>query len=412
MISSRIKSNCLGLVNYKIIKLKIFNGIKFNKQELSGSVGDIGTDFPLIVAMIIAAGLHTPSVLIVFGLMQIFTGLIYKMPMPVQPLKAMATIVIAQQLGGNILLGAGLAIGIVMLILSLSGILSRIADLIPKSVIRGIQLGLGMNLSLLAFQKYIPNLGINGFILALAAFIIIIIFIDNKKYPASILVLGLGAVYILIFDNNSFSLKDAIGLNIPQFGFPSTEDITKGFLLLALPQIPLSLGNSIIATKQVANDLFPEKPPLSVRKIGLTYSFMNLVIPFFSGIPSCHGSGGMVGHYTFGGRTGGSVIIYGIFYITLGLFLGNAFDSVVKIFPLPILGVILMFEGLALMLLIRDLLNQPKDFVIAILVGIVAAGLPYGFVISIFIGTCIYYLPFELKTLKNIGVVKSLKETE
>lgn len=386
-----------------------FKGIKFNRQELAGSVGDIGTDFPLIVAMIIAAGLHTPSVLIVFGMMQIITGLIYRMPMPVQPLKAMATLVIAQQIGGNILLGAGLSIGIIMFLLSVTGFLTKISEVVPKAVTRGIQLGLGINLSLLAFQKYIPNLGINGFILALISFIIIIAFIDNKKYPASIIVLLLGALYILFFDNSSIIFRNALGFNLPKFSFPTIEDITKGFLLLALPQIPLSIGNSIIATKQVAQDLFPEKPPVTVKKIGLTYSLMNLFIPFFSGIPSCHGSGGMIGHYTFGGRTGGSVIIYGLFYVFIGLVFGNAFDSVVKIFPLPILGVILVFEGFSLMLLVRDLLNHQKDFVIAILVGIIAAGLPYGFVISIIIGTVVYYLPVELKTFVQIGNSKAVK---
>uniref|UniRef100_A0A7V3E8D4 Transporter n=1 Tax=Ignavibacterium album TaxID=591197 RepID=A0A7V3E8D4_9BACT len=386
-----------------------FKGIKFNRQELAGSVGDIGTDFPLIVAMIIAAGLHTPSVLIVFGMMQIITGLIYRMPMPVQPLKAMATLVIAQQIGGNILLGAGFSIGVVMFLLSVTGFLTKISEVVPKAVTRGIQLGLGINLSLLAFQKYIPNLGINGFILALISFIIIIAFIDNKKYPASIIVLLLGALYILFFDNSSIIFRNALGFNLPKFSFPTIEDITKGFLLLALPQIPLSIGNSIIATKQVAQDLFPEKPPVTVKKIGLTYSLMNLFIPFFSGIPSCHGSGGMIGHYTFGGRTGGSVIIYGLFYVFIGLVFGNAFDSVVKIFPLPILGVILVFEGFSLMLLVRDLLNHQKDFVIAILVGIIAAGLPYGFVISIIIGTVVYYLPVELKTFVQIGNSKAVK---
>lgn len=389
--------------------MKFIKGINFNRRELAGSVGDIGTDFPLIVAMIIAAGLHTPSVLIVFGLMQILTGLIYRMPMPVQPLKAMATLVIAQQIGGNILLGAGLSIGIVMFLLSVTGFLTKISEVIPKAVTRGIQLGLGINLSLLAFQKYIPNLGINGFILALISFIIIIAYIDNKKYPASIIVLLLGGLYILFFDNSSIIFRNALGFNLPKLSFQTVEDITKGFLLLALPQIPLSIGNSIIATKQVAQDLFPDRPPVTVKKIGLTYSLMNLLIPFFSGIPSCHGSGGMIGHYTFGGRTGGSVIIYGLFYVFIGLVFGNAFDSVVKIFPLPILGVILVFEGFSLVLLVRDLLNQQKDFVIAILVGIIAAGLPYGFVISIIIGTIVYYLPVELKTFVQIGNGKAVK---
>lgn len=377
--------------------------IKFNKQELAGSFGDIGTDLPLIIAMILAAGLHTPSVLIVFGLMQIFTGLIYKMPMPVQPLKAMATLVIVQQISSNILFGAGLAIGIVMLALSVSGLLTKLSQIIPKAVIRGIQLGLGLKLCMLAFQKYIPDQGIPGYILAFVVFVLIIFLLDNKKYPASLFAIALGVIFAFLFNIDSNTLQYAFGFNLPLLFTPTIDDVTTGFLLLALPQIPLSLGNSIIATKQVSHDLFPDRKPLTIKKIGLTYSLMNLVIPFFSGIPSCHGSGGMVGHYTFGGRTGGSVILYGLFYLILGLFFGNGFENIVQIFPLPVLGVILVFEGLALMILVKDLIKNQRAFVIALLVGVIASGLPYGFVISLVVGTILYYTPSKLSTLKNIG---------
>jgi len=382
--------------------LKIFEGIKFNRQEFSGAFGDIGTDFPLIVALILTTGLDTPSVLIVFGLVQIMTGLIYKIPMPVQPLKAMATLVIAQQISGNVLLGGGLSIGIIMLILSSTGLLTKISAVIPKAVVRGIQLGLGISLSMLALQKYIPNQGYGGLILASFTFIVIILLIDNKKYPASILALLLGFIYVFIFEGNSIKFFNLISFNLPILTFPSIEDITKGFILLALPQVPLSIGNSIIATKQIADDLFKENS-ITIKKIGFTYSLMNLIVPFFGGIPSCHGSGGLVGHYTFGGRTGGSVIIYGLFYVVMGLFFGTSFDEILKIFPLPVLGVILTFEGLALMVLIKDLLSKGKDFIIAMLVGIIAAGISYGFVVGLVIGTILYYLPIQLKTFINLG---------
>lgn len=375
------------------IKIK---GIRFNKQEFAGSFGDIGTDLPLIIAMITAAGLHAPSVLIVFGLMQISTGLIYKIPMPVQPLKAMATLVIAQQIGGNILLGAGLSIGIVMFLLSISGLLGKISMIIPKAVIRGLQLGLGLSLCLLAFKKYIPNDGFYGYVIAILSFIIILIFIDSKKYPASLIVVSLGLVYALIFKVNLSSLIDSFGVNLPVFSMPNVDDISKGFILLALPQIPLSIGNSIIATKQVSEDLFPEKKNITIKKIGLTYSFMNLIIPFVSGIPSCHGSGGIAGHYAFGGRTGGSVVIYGFMYVILGLFFGNNFAKVIQVFPLPVLGVVLVFEGLALMSLIKDQLNEKKNLIISLLVGVIAAGMPFGFVTSMVIGSILYYIPVKL----------------
>jgi MFS superfamily sulfate permease-like transporter len=375
------------------------SGIKFNRLELSGAFGDIGTDFPLITAMILAAGLHTPSVLIMFGITQILTGLIYKMPMPAQPLKAMATIVIAQQVGGPILVGAGLAIGIVMLLLSGTGLLKIIADYIPKSVVRGIQLGLGVTLCLLATKNYIASAQLQGYIIAGVSLVIILLFIDSKKYPAALILISLGVVYGLIFNTNVASLVDAVGVNLPIIEAPTIENMVAGFMLLALPQIPLSIGNSIVATRQVANDLFPDRKPLSITRIGLTYSIMNLINPFFGGIPVCHGSGGMVGHYTFGGRTGGSVIIYGSFYIVLGLFFGDGFDQIVHIFPLPILGCILFFEGLALIMLVKDQLSDVRALFIAIIVGMLAVGLNYGFFVAMVIGTILHYLPLKFSAM-------------
>jgi hypothetical protein len=379
------------------------NGIQFNKQEFAGSFGDIGTDFPLIIAMILVADLHAPSVLIVFGLMQIITGVVYKMPMPVQPLKAMATIVITQKVAGTILLGAGLAIGLVMLLLSVTGMLDKLTRVVPKVVIRGIQLGLGISLCSLAFKEYISADALLGYGIAFLAFVIIIFFIDNKKFPASLLVIGLGFLYAFSLKVDFQVLSQSAGFNLPQFSMPDIDSILKGFILLALPQIPLSLGNSILATRQVSKDFFPERTDMTVKKIGLTYSLMNLTVPFLSGIPVCHGAGGMVGHYAFGGRTGGSVIIYGLLFITLGIFFGNSFGEIIKVFPLPILGVILLFEGVSLMLLMKDIVGDKKGLVITVLVGVIAFGLPYGFVASIVIGTILYYLPIQLLTLKNIG---------
>lgn len=377
--------------------------IKFNRAEFGGAFGDIGTDFPLIVAMILAAGLYTPSVLIVFGLMQIFTGLVYRMPMPVQPLKAMATIVISQKIAGTMLLGAGLAIGVVMLIFSLTGLLDKLARWVPKAVVRGIQFGLGLSLCLLAFKEYIPANGLSGFIIAAIAFVLIIVLIDNRHYPASLIVILLGILYAVLTKLNLHELTQSVGFTVPQVHTPSIDDITKGFVLLALPQIPLSLGNSILATKQVAQDLFPERTDLTIRKIGLTYSIMNLAAPWVSGIPCCHGAGGMMGHYTFGGRTGGSVIIYGMLFIVLGVFFGNSVHQLIEVFPLPVLGTILLFEGAALLLLIRDLAQDKKGLVVALLTGLLAFGLPYGFLIGIVAGLLLHYLPINLTTLKEIG---------
>ena len=366
-------------------------GIRFDRNELAGAFGDIGTDLPLIVGVILAANLDSASALILFGAMQILTALRYRMPMPVQPLKAVAALVIAQKISGNVLFGGGLAIGILMLLLTITGLIDVLARVVPKAVVRGIQFGLGLQLATLALKDYVKADGAIGYVLAAMAFVLIVMLMGNRRYPAALFVIALGLLYAIIFKLNGPTLLDGIGFRLPHVYRPGYQDVLTGFLLLALPQIPLSLGNSVLATRQMAEDLFPERP-LTVRGISSTYSLMNLVNPFFGGIPTCHGSGGMMGHYAFGGRTGGSVILYGVLYLILGLFFSGSFAHVVQVFPLPILGVLLVIEGMRIMLLVRDIVDKKAEFSIAVLVGLIAAGLPYGYLVGICVGTILFYL--------------------
>ncbi len=359
--------------------------IRFNRQELAGAFGDIGTDFPLLVGMILAARLDACSVLVMYGLMQIFTGLIYQRPMPVQPLKAVAALVITQKLAAGTLYGGGLAIGAIMLILTLSGLLDVIARHIPKMIVRGIQLGLGMSLGLLALKEYLPKDGAIGYVLGVIALILIFWLLPNKRFPAALAVIVLGVIYAFMFKLKWMDLNNAFGFSLPSVHLPNWSDIVTGFVLLALPQIPLSLGNSILATRQVNEDLFPQKP-LTIRKIGGTYSVMNLINPFFGGVPVCHGSGGMIGHYTFGSRTGGSIVIYGLMYLIFGLFFSQGFSQMINIFPMPILGVILLVEALGLMVLVGDISSDRRQLWIAFMVAIAACALPYGFIIGLVAG--------------------------
>lgn len=373
--------------------------IRFDRNELSGAFGDIGTDLPLIVGMILVSGIDGLSVLLLYGAMQIFTALIYGIPMPVQPLKMVAILVITQKLGPDVIFGGGLAIGIMMLLLSLSGIIDKLARIIPLAVVRGIQMGLGLQLGMLALKEYILSDSVAGYVLAAAAFIIVLTLIGNRRFPPALAVIVMGIIYGLMFKWNESLLALAPGLHLPVLQIPSLEDILTGIVVLALPQIPLSLGNSIYASHQVIQDYFPEKN-VPARKIGLTYSLMNIFSAFFGGIPVCHGAGGLIGHYAFGARTGGSIAIYGMLYVTLGFLCGGNVNVLAAIFPKPILGVILVFEGLCLLTLIKDTLSGKNEFVITILVALAAISLPYGYLIGMVAGTVIY----NLWSKRTIGI--------
>jgi MFS superfamily sulfate permease-like transporter len=371
--------------------------IAFNRHELAGAFGDIGTDLPLVIGMILASGLHGPSVLIAFGLAQIASGLLYGMPMPVQPLKAVAAMVIAQRLGGELIYGAGWTIGLTMLVLTLTGALSGLARLIPLAVIRGIQFGLGLNLCQVAASRYIPADAAPGYALAAASVVVILLLRRSSRLPPALVVVALGIVYALTFKVTPRALAESLGLGLPHLNLPAGRGLLQGFVLLALPQIPLSLGNSIFATDQIARDFFPEKR-VTVRKIGLTYSCLNLCVPFLGGIPVCHGSGGIAGHYAFGGRTGGSVLIYGSLYLALGLCFSRGFETAVQLFPLPLLGVILFFEGWTLIKLMHGLLSQRGSLALAVAVGLAAVTLPYGYLIGMVGGMAVYYAVRGLRT--------------
>jgi MFS superfamily sulfate permease-like transporter len=358
--------------------------LRFDRHELAGAFGDIGTDLPLLIALIVTCGLDAASVCILFGALQIATGILYGIPMPVQPLKAMATIMLAQRLSPGILAGGGLVIGVAMLVLAATGLLDWLARVVPKEVVRGIQLGLGITLGSLALKEYAGAEGAPGYVLAGISVVALLTLARQRRVPAPLVVIGLGFVYAALKLDGA--LVQAVGLRLPSFRAPTWDEMSQGALLLAIPQIPLSLGNSVIATSQTTRDLFPDRA-VSVRKIGLTYSLMNLVAPWFGGVPVCHGCGGLVGFYGFGARTGGAPVFYGAMYLVLGLVFAPGFAQIVHVFPMPILGVVLLFEAIGLMTLVRDVAAERSAFWIALGVAAAVVGLPYGYVVGLVAGT-------------------------
>ncbi|MBW7863295.1 MAG: transporter [Candidatus Hydrogenedentes bacterium] len=364
-------------------------GISFGRGEWSGAFGDIGTDLPLLVGVILVSGMGPGRVLLVFGLAQILSGLVYRMPMPVQPLKVVAVLVMAQGLQGNVIAGGGLAIGVVMLALTLTGALDFLARLVPVPVVRGIQCGLGVKLALLAAGDYVIGHGAPGILMAFAAVLLLPVMTGRPKIPASLALLALGAAAAWLG-----GAANGAGWQLPPavqpWSLPSTADIWAGFILLALPQIPLSLGNSVLATRELAMDWFPEAR-VSAKKIGFTYSLFNIAIAFVGGVPVCHGAGGIAGHYAFGARTGGSVIVYGGFFALLGACALLGLGNVLALFPLPILGVILAREGLALMGRVRGLGHDPAALATALLVCVLAVFLANGFLAGMVAGTLFFW---------------------
>jgi hypothetical protein len=365
--------------------------MRFDRAELAGAFGDIGTDLPLLIGVILAVGLDPTTVFMVYGALQVLSGLVYRMPMPVQPLKAMAAIAIAGAVTAPMLAAGGLIVGATMLLLALTGGLTWIAAVVPKPVVRGIQVGLGLQLAQLALVRYVPRDGpFMGWGLGALSLLVVGLLLRNRRVPAALVVIALGMVVAAATWPAGAPAPFGLGLPTLPARLPNADDVASAALLLALPQLALSLGNSVLATRQVVADFFPERAPLTVRKIGTTYGLMNLLSAPLGGLPVCHGSGGIAGHYAFGARTGGSIVLYGGFLVLAGLFLSSDPAAFQRLFPSAVLGALLLVEAVAILRLVGDLAYDRTGFVAAILVGLIAAFVPYGYAIGLVAGTIAY----------------------
>ncbi|MBI2513252.1 MAG: transporter [Opitutae bacterium] len=364
--------------------------VRFDRSELAGAFGDIGTSLPIIVALLAATDLNAAGVLIAFGLAQISTGLLYGLPMPVQPLKAMAVIVIAGQASGGLLQLAGLLIGALMLLLSASGALDWLSRAIPPCVVRGLQAGLGLMLGRTALALAGREGGAWGWAAACAAVATLFLLRKNRRLPGALLVIGVALLWTAAFRLDWSTLAGGVGLAVPiPVAWPLDQWLT-ALTLLVLPQLPLSLGNSVIATQQTARDLFPARG-FTLRKLGLTYASINLLAPWLGGIPVCHGCGGLAGNHALGARTGGAVVIYGALFVLAGLLFSGVFVTLVHAFPSPILGAVLFVEASVLVLLLRDLKNSPVAGALALGVAALCVFAPQGYLTGLVAGVAAYY---------------------
>jgi len=321
-------------------KDKVWPDFRFNIQELAGAVGDYGTLFPIVLGVAVVTEINLGHILLFFSIWYIFTGLYYKKPVPVEPMKAIGAIVIAGQFTQNEIAATGIVIGVFFLVLGYLGGMKVIEDKVPQSVIRGIQLGLALILLETSFDFLITDY----FISLLSISIILGFFVVSKikSIPdiSSLIVLGIGlGLGIMKYGMPSPEMMPSFSLFLPNFG-----DFLTGSWLLVIPQIPLTITNSILATSVLMNDLFRRK--VDPDKLSKTVGLMNLFSTPLGGFPMCHGSGGLAAQYRYGARTGGSNIMSGLILLIIALFFAS--PAFIEILPLAIFGALLVFVAIEL----------------------------------------------------------------
>jgi len=319
------------------MKIKSFD---FTLRELAGSMGDYGTLFPLAIGYIAICGLNPAGFLVMMGLTNIIIGHVYKLPVPLQPMKVLAVVAISQQWSPSMVYASGFAMGVIWLLFTVTGIMNLIARVTPHSVIRGIQVSIGVLLAITAFKMVSTwwSIGVVSLIVAL-------VLRKNHLAPSAIVLMFLGVAIVVI--KGKINEVDYPSLNLPPLTGFSLKEVWQTFLLAGFAQIPLTATNAVLATSSLIKTYWPEKP-VSERQLSFNMGIINMIIPFFGGMPMCHGAGGLAGQHYFGARTGGAKIIEGLIEISLGVFFASSIARLFSIFPEAIIGAMMLLVGIEL----------------------------------------------------------------
>lgn len=334
--------------------------------ELSGSLGDLGTLLPLMIALSIGGSIDLASTLVFSGLANILTGAFFGVPLPVQPMKAIAAVAISQNFSKEETAAAGLIVSFAVLLLSVTGLLHWLHRVVPVPVVKGIQVGAGLSLAISAGTSLIQPLGwhtpaLDNRLLAIAAFILLILTTLFPRVPYALTIFLLGLLLAATQTSRTTAGHDS-ALWHPHPFVPSKSTWLPATLSASLPQLPLTTLNSILAVTSLSASLFPTfPPPPSTTSLGLSVALSNILGCWFGAMPVCHGSGGLAGQYAFGARSGASIIVLGSVKLLLGLFAGEAVVPVLQRFPKSLLGVMVLAAGVELAKVGREVSVPAED---------------------------------------------------
>ena len=357
--------------------------LKYSRSEFTGAFADLGVLAPIFIASVAINGINPAAFLAIAGLLYISSGIYYRVPMPVQPLKAIAAIAIVSGVGAEVISAAALLMSVILLLLALTGLAKQLSRLFSPPVIRGIQFGVGLML-MSSGLKLITESGTGSgwaagtpvvntilVVVTILAVLGFLIFSIRNKFRvsyvfAAIVVIAVGIV-LLRANTARLSFFPAPGIS---FLLPSIANFKTAIWMLVLPQIPLTLGNAVIATKDTAGRYFENRSRrVTERALCFSMGITNLLAGLACGMPLCHGSGGMTAHYAFGARTGGSSVIIGTVCLLLAVTFGASAVEVLRMVPFPVFGVMLFYVGLKHAFLIKDLAKK-SDLALAIAIGI------------------------------------------
>ena len=380
---------------------------RFDRLEVSGSLGDLGTLLPIAIGMILINGISPSGVFYSIGLSYIISGVYFKIPVPVQPMKVIGAYSIAAGLDSSMIHTSGILMAFLLLIIGWTGTINIISRYTPKSVVRGVQLATGVLLMSQGIQFMLgtsqfqllknaaePYLTIQslgpvsiGIIIGIVGGMLTLLLLENRKCPAGLVVILLGIFIGIISGTHEGFDKMGFGFHLPEFlpvEIPNHQLVTMTILMLVLPQTPMTIGNAVIAYSDLSKNYFgSDSNKVTYKSSCISMAVANFVSYLLGGIPLCHGAGGLAAHYRFGARTAGSNLIIGSIFIILIVCFGTSILPILYLLPMSILGVLLVFSGSQLALTILDLDTRKDLFAALLILGItIATNLAAGFIVG------------------------------
>ncbi|MEM7045545.1 MAG: molybdate transporter family protein [Pseudomonadota bacterium] len=313
--------------------------------DLSGAFADLGTFLPLVIGLLVLGPFDPTGLMIGFGLFAILTGLIYRLPVPVQPMKLVAALAIAGGLTAETMMASGLLLGLALLILGGTGLIDRMHRLIPRTVLAGLQLALGLHLlhASIGLAKEAPGIGL------LAFGLLLLLLMTPFRSLVCLLLLTAGIAWSLTLGDGTMPALD-LALHLPGIGLPSFEGFSEAAVTVFWPQLALTVTNAVLLTSVLAVEYFPKTGPRAgPRQLALTSGGLNLLLAPIGAMPMCHGAGGLAAQVHQGARSGLAPIAFGTVCLALGLLAGPLSLDLLLLVPLPVIAVLLGYAGLHLM---------------------------------------------------------------
>src|SRR5918996_1461213 len=309
--------------------------------EIGGAFGDLGTFLPHVLGAITVAGLAPVGVLLSFGAFYVASGLVYRLPIPVQPMKAVSAVLITSGLSAGEVAATGLCLGLILVVLAATGAIGRFARVIPPSVVTGLQLGLGITLALLSLELMAGQ----SWLGALSAGVLLLL-LRVPRCPATLVALGAAIVLAQLTGIGGEWPEFTWAPGWPALVLPGLGDFERALGSAVLPQLPLTLTNAVIVTAALAHDFYGERAVRTTpRNLALSSGLANLALAPFGALPMCHGAGGLAAHHRFGARTGMAPVILGVLLLGLGLVLADQAGRLLAVIPLAAVGALLLFSA-------------------------------------------------------------------